>query len=95
MWIPNSVYERAPQFWLVLGLLFMSSGLYLGFGYSWSYFYFGVGFACCLFSMWVFTMRLKHRQQRPHTAHRQAGSDIDDDVSDRGIGPAADYDTRG
>jgi hypothetical protein len=61
MWLPSSVYERAPHAWLVLGLVFMSSGLYLGFSYSWPYFYFGVGIACCLFSMWIFTMRLRHR----------------------------------
>ena len=47
MWLPTPIYERIPQFWLLLGLLFMSSGTYLGFDYSLSFVYFGVGFACC------------------------------------------------
>ena len=62
MFIPTSIYERLPQFWLLLGLLFMSSGTYLGFDYSLSFLYFGVGFVCCLWSMWIFTKRLAFRQ---------------------------------
>lgn len=62
MWIPTSIYERLPQAWLLLGLLFMSSGLYLGFDYSWSLFYYVVGVACCLKSMWIFTARLAARK---------------------------------
>lgn len=64
MWIPTPIYERIPQFWLLLGLLFMSSGTYLGFDYKLSFVYFGVGFACCIRSLWIFTMRLKHRSQQ-------------------------------
>jgi hypothetical protein len=63
MWIPTPIYERIPQFWLLLGLLFMSSGTYLGFDYKLSFLYFGVGFACCVWSLSIFTMRLKHRGQ--------------------------------
>ncbi len=62
MWIPTPIYERLPQFWLLLGIVFMSSGLYLGFEYSWSYFYFGVGIFCCLKSMWIFSVRLAARK---------------------------------
>jgi hypothetical protein len=63
MWIPTPIYERIPQFWLLLGLLFMSSGTYLGFDYKLSFLYFAVGFACCVWSLSIFTMRLKHRGQ--------------------------------
>ncbi len=62
MWLPESIYERLPQFWLLLGLLFMSSGTYLGFEYSLTKFYFGFGLICCLWSGWIFTMRLKNRR---------------------------------
>ena len=62
MWIPTPIYERLPQFWLLLGLLFMSSGTYLGFDYKLSFFYFAVGFACALWSLFIFTKRLAHRQ---------------------------------
>ena len=62
MWIPTPIYERIPQFWLLLGLLFMSSGLYLGFDYDWSMFYYVTGVACCLKSMWIFSKRLAARK---------------------------------
>lgn len=62
MWLPENVYERLPQAWLLLGLLFMSSGTYLGFDYPLTKFYFGTGLACCLWSGWTFTMRLKNRE---------------------------------
>ena len=61
MWLPTPIYERIPQFWLLLGLLFMTSGIYLGFDYSLSFVYFGVGFTCCGWSLWIFSMRLHHR----------------------------------
>jgi len=62
MWLPTPIYERIPQFWLLIGLLFMSSGTYLGFDYSLSFAYFGMGFACCIWSLWVFSMRLRARK---------------------------------
>jgi hypothetical protein len=63
MWLPTPVYERIPQFWLLLGLLFMSSGTYLGFDYELSFVYFGVGFACCIWSLWISLMRLRGRKE--------------------------------
>lgn len=30
MYLPNSLYERAPQYWLFIGLLLMILGIYLG-----------------------------------------------------------------
>lgn len=63
MWLPTPVYERIPQFWLLLGLLFMSSGTYLGFDYELSFLYFGVGFACCVWSASIFSMRLRKRRE--------------------------------
>lgn len=63
MWLPTPIYERVPQFWLLLGILFMSSGTYLGFDYSLSFVYFGVGFICCLWSLWIFSMRLAARRE--------------------------------
>jgi hypothetical protein len=61
MWLPTPVYERVPQFWLLLGLLFMSSGTYLGFDYSLSFVYFAVGFVCVTWSITVFVKRARHR----------------------------------
>lgn len=62
MWIPTPIYERIPQFWLLLGLLFMSSGTYLGFEYTLSFVYFIVGFVCAMWSIRLFVMRMRHRK---------------------------------
>ena len=62
MWLPTPIYERIPQFLFLLGLLFMSSGTYLGFDYQWSFFYFGVGFACSFWGIWIFVMRNRARK---------------------------------
>ena len=61
MWLPTPIYERVPQFWLLLGLLFMTSGTYLGFDYSLSFAYFAVGFACVIWSVALFVKRSRYR----------------------------------
>lgn len=62
MWLPTPVYERLPQFWLLLGLLFMSSGVHLGFDYELSFVYSGVGAACVVWSIAIFVKRLSYRK---------------------------------
>ena len=75
MWLPTPIYERLPQFWLLLGLLFMSSGTYIGFDYSLSFVYFGVGFACCAGSLGVFSLRLRNRNEaEPETSDESTAS---------------------
>jgi len=62
MWLPTPVYERIPQFWFLIGLLFMSSGTYIGFDYSLSFIYFGVGFACSIWGLMIFSLRANARR---------------------------------
>ena len=62
MWFPKPIYERIPQFWFLLGLLFMTSGTYLSFDYELSFVYFGFGFACCVWSIWIFAKRFMNRR---------------------------------
>jgi hypothetical protein len=69
MWLPTPIYERIPQFWLLLGLLFMSSGTYLGFDYVLSFLYFGVGFICAAWSLWIFTLRATTRKEAREQAY--------------------------
>lgn len=89
MWLPTPIYERVPQFWLLLGLLFMSSGTYLGFDYSLSFVYFGVGFVCCFWSLWVFSRRLGARKdQRQHPILEKA-EDQQAEGADADAKPAA------
>jgi hypothetical protein len=63
MWLPTPIYERVTQFWLLLGLLFMSCGAYLGFDYELAFVYFGVGFACIAWSVAVFVKRSRYRSK--------------------------------
>lgn len=63
MWIPTPIYERIPQLWLLLGLLFMSSGVYLGFDYELTFLYFGTGVFCLVWGASIFTMRLMYRNK--------------------------------
>jgi hypothetical protein len=67
MWLPTPLYERIPQFWLLLGLLFMSSGTYLGFDYSLSFVYFAVGIVCIIWSVIVFVKRSRYRSDSTRT----------------------------
>ncbi len=62
MWLPTPVYERLPQFWILLGLLFMSLGTRLGFEYSLSFLYFAVGFICVGQSFCISVMRAISRR---------------------------------
>jgi hypothetical protein len=62
MWIPAPIYERIPQFWFLLGLLFIAAGLYLGFEYVLSFYYLALGALCCVYGLAIFIMRLSYRQ---------------------------------
>ncbi len=57
MRIPTPIYERLPQFWLLLGLLFMSTGTWLGFDYPVSFIYFAIGTACIFWGFCVVVLR--------------------------------------
>ena len=61
MWFPTPVYERIPQFWVLLGLLFITGGLYLDFRFALSFWCIAVGFACSTYGAGVFLVRLSYR----------------------------------
>ena len=63
MWLPIPIYERVPQFWLLLGLLFFAFGLYLGFEFGIIFVYIGIGVSCVARSAWIFLARYKNRSQ--------------------------------
>ena len=65
MWIPSPLYKRIGLFWLLLGVLFMTSGAYLGFDYTFSFVYFTAGIICFLQSIRIFVMRQSNRKA-PH-----------------------------
>ena len=43
MWLPTPVYEKAPHYWLLLGLLLIVLGVYLGLEIGRAYLVVGVG----------------------------------------------------
>ncbi len=68
MWIPTPIYERIPQFWFLLGLLFVATGLYLGFEFAQSFWYIAIGSFCCAYSAALIVLRLSDRpRSRPAT----------------------------
>ena len=62
MWIPTPVYERIPQFWFLLGLLFFANGLYLGLEFAASFGYIVVGLVCSTYGVGIAIMRMRYRR---------------------------------
>ncbi len=77
MWIPTPLYERLPQFWFLLGLLFIAIGLYLGLESAIALVYLAVGLSSCTFGMGIALVRLKHRTQ-PKTVELEVDLDAPD-----------------
>lgn len=68
MWLPTPVYEGIPQFWFLLGLLFIANGLYLGLDIPISFAYIAVGFICCIYGVGVAVVRFRYRRDRTDDA---------------------------
>ena len=68
MWLPTFAYERAPHYWLLLGLLLIITSIYLGVETQRSFIFYGVGIgvACCLWSIRIFVRRYNHRPVENH-----------------------------
>ena len=67
MWLSSNLYERAPQYWLLIGLLLVIIGTYLGLQVERMYMYFGVpaGTICIIWSIVVFIRRTKRVNRQP------------------------------
>ena len=55
------IFERIPMVWFLLGLLFISAGLYLGYQSSLTFTYIVVGLFCCVYGIALFLFRLQAR----------------------------------
>jgi len=62
MWLPTPLYERVPQFWFLLGLLFVASGLYLGFHFPIALAYIAIGFICSTYGVGIAIVRMIYRK---------------------------------
>jgi len=83
MWLPTPIYERLPHFLLLVGLVFMSTVMYLGIDHPQTPIYFGAGFFCCLWSLFIFELRLRHRKPTGRSPHEstEAESDTENDTA--------------
>lgn len=53
----NIVFERLPVVWVLLGLLFNTLGLYIGFGSGLSLAFFAIGLFCFAYGVTVFVLQ--------------------------------------
>ncbi len=76
MYLPNSVYERAPHYWLLIGLLLVILGVYLGIEMNSKFLVVGVllGLASCAWGVRVF-MRRSRRPGEVDVASPTVSSD--------------------
>lgn len=56
--------KRFPMVWFLLGLLFISVGLYLGFESSMTFTFLIVGFLSCVFGLVLFALQLQERPKK-------------------------------
>lgn len=61
MWLPTPIYERTPQLWLLMAVLFVVLGSYIGFAYPLTYFYVLLGIVCAVRGAQVLRMRKSYR----------------------------------
>ena len=62
MWLPTPIYERTPQLWLLMAILFVVLGAYIGFDYPLTYFYVLLGIICGVRGVQVLRMRKAYRR---------------------------------
>ncbi len=61
MYLPESLYERAPQYWLFVGLLLVLLGVYLGLQVNTKFLFVGVslGLLSCAWGLRVYVRRAR------------------------------------
>ena len=66
MWLPTPLYEKAPHYWLLLGLLLVVLGIYLGLEVGRAYLIVGVvsGIVSCAWSARTYWQRSLHRESK-------------------------------
>ena len=77
MLLPESVYNRIPQIWILMGLMFFTCGLYLGFEYKMIFAYLGMGAVSVLRGIWIYNARSEVQKQR-HLDNLQEARDARD-----------------
>jgi hypothetical protein len=58
MRLTSDMFERLPQAWVLVGLLIIATGLYLGFDYSLVFVYLGIGILSFVYGLALFVIML-------------------------------------
>lgn len=62
MWLPTPIYEKTPQLWLLMAVLFIVLALYIGLAYKLTIFYVLLGLFCAFRGIQVWRMRRNFRR---------------------------------
>ena len=62
MWLPTPIYERTPQLWLLMAMLFVVLALYIGLAYKLTVFYLALGVICAVRCIHIISMRRRYRE---------------------------------
>lgn len=62
MWLPTPIYEKTPQVWLLMAVLFIVLALYIGFAYKLTVFYLLLGLVCAGRGVHVWYIRKNFRR---------------------------------
>lgn len=57
MLLPEGIYRRIPQYWMLIGILFLVLGLFVGTTYRLFPAYLGFGILCVARSIWIYQAR--------------------------------------
>jgi hypothetical protein len=68
MQLVSDIFERLPQVWILLGLLFIAGGLYLGFDYSLVFIYLGIGLVCFMYGVVLFFFLLREKPKKSNVS---------------------------
>lgn len=68
MRLVSDIFERLPQVWILLGLLFFATGLYLGFDYSLIFIYLGIGLLCFAYGVVLFFFLLREKPKKSNAS---------------------------
>jgi hypothetical protein len=77
MWLPTPIYERTPQLWMLMAVLFVVLGLYIGFAYKLTIFYLALGLFCAGRGFHVLRMRRNYRREKCVEAEPGADSAVE------------------
>ena len=61
MWLPTPIYERIPEFWVLLSLLFFALALYIGIEFDLFLLYLVIGVGCFGRAIWIYSARVHYR----------------------------------